>query len=124
MLYEVITSSAIGGLFGVLILIFAAPILASLALEFSAQEYTGVALLGISVVSYISFGSTVKGLIGGLIGLLLATIGQDVISGYPRLVFGSQDLEAGLEMIPVMVGFFGITEVLTKLEKETRNNFV
>jgi len=112
-------SSAIGGLFGVLILIFAAPVLASVALEFSAQEYTGVALLGISVVSYISFGSTVKGLIGGLIGLLLATIGQDVISGYPRLVFGSQDLEAGLEMIPVMVGFFGITEVLTKLEKET-----
>lgn len=112
-------SSAIGGLLGVMILIFAAPVLAAVALEFSAQEYTGVALLGISVVSYISFGSTIKGLIGGLIGLLLATIGQDVISGYPRLVFGSQDLEAGLEMIPVMVGFFGVTEVLTKLEKET-----
>jgi putative tricarboxylic transport membrane protein len=96
---------------------FAAPILAGLALEFSAQEYTGIALLGISIVSYISFGSTIKGLIGAIIGLLLATIGQDVISAYPRFVFGSKDLQAGLEMIPVMVGFFGVTEVLIKLEQ-------
>ena len=109
-------SSALGGLFGVFILIFAAPQLAKLALEFGAQEYTGIALLGISIVSYISFGSTNKGLIGGIIGLLLATIGQDVISAYPRFTFGSKDLQAGLEMIPVMVGFFGVTEVLTKLE--------
>ena len=100
-------SSALGGLFGVAVLVFAAPVLASFALAFSAQEYTGIALLGISIVSYISFGSTVKGLIGGVIGLLLATIGQDVISAYPRFVFGSKDLQAGLEMIPVMVGFFG-----------------
>ncbi|KIX14874.1 tripartite tricarboxylate transporter permease [Dethiosulfatarculus sandiegensis] len=113
-------ASALGGLFGVLILVFAAPVLASLALEFSAQEYTGIALLGISIVSYISFGSTIKGLIGGLIGLLLATVGQDVISAYPRFVFGSKDLQAGLQMIPVMVGFFGVTEVLVKLESETR----
>ncbi len=111
-------SSAIGGLFGVVILIFAAPVLASVALQFSAQEYTGVALLGISIVSYISYGSTAKGLIGGVIGLLLACIGQDVISAYPRFSFGSKDLEAGLEMIPVMVGFFGVTEVLIKLEHE------
>lgn len=111
-------SSALGGLFGVLVLMFAAPVLAGLALEFGAQEYTGVALLGISIVSYISFGSTVKGLIGGVIGLLLATVGQDVITAYPRFVFGSKDLQAGLEMIPVMVGFFGVTEVLAKLEQE------
>ncbi len=113
-------SSALGGLFGVFILMFAAPVLANLALKFSAQEYTGVALLGISIVSYISFGSTIRGLIGGLVGLLLATIGQDVITGYPRFAFGSKNLEAGLEMIPVMVGFFGVTEVLVKLERETK----
>ncbi len=110
-------SSAIGGLFGVLVLVFAAPILANFALQFGPQEYTGVAFLGISIVSYISFGSTLKGLMGGIIGLLLASIGQDVITGYPRFAFGSRDLEAGLEMIPVMVGFFGVTEVLVKLEQ-------
>jgi len=110
-------ASALGGIFGVFILMFAAPILAGLALKFSAQEYTGVALLGISIVSYISFGSTIKGLIGAIIGLLLATIGQDVITAYPRFVFGSKNLQAGLEMIPVMVGFFGVTEVLVKLEQ-------
>lgn len=112
-------ASALGGLFGVLVLVFAAPVLASFALEFGAQEYTGVAFLGISIVSYISFGSTLKGLIGGIIGLLLASIGQDVITGYPRFAFGSKNLEAGLEMIPVMVGFFGVTEVLVKLEQST-----
>jgi putative tricarboxylic transport membrane protein len=110
-------ASAVGGILGVFVLMFAAPILAGLALEFSAQEYTGIALLGISIVSYISFGSTIKGLIGAIIGLLLATIGQDVISAYPRFVFGSKDLQAGLEMIPVMVGFFGVTEILIKLEQ-------
>jgi len=112
-------SSALGGLFGVFVLMFAAPVLANLALEFGAQEYTGVALLGISIVSYISFGSTMKGLIGGIVGLLLAAVGQDVITAYPRFVYGSKDLQAGLQMIPVMVGFFGVTEVLTKLEQET-----
>ena len=115
-------SSALGGLFGVFVLIFAAPILAGLALGFGAQEYTGVALLGISIVSYISFGSTIKGLIGAIIGLLLATIGQDVITAYPRFVFGSKDLQAGLQMIPVMVGFFGVTEVLVKLEQDLKIN--
>jgi putative tricarboxylic transport membrane protein len=113
-------SSALGGLLGVVMLMFAAPVLADVALEFSAQEYTGVAFLGISIVSYISFGSTIKGLIGGVVGLLLATIGQDVISAYPRFVFGSKDLQAGLQMIPVMVGFFGVTEIFTKLERETK----
>lgn len=117
-------SSALGGICGVLILIFAAPILANLALKFSAQEYTGVALLGISIVSYISLGSTIKGLIGGIIGLLLATVGQDVISGYPRFHFGLKNLEGGLEMIPVMVGFFGVTEVFIKLEKGERIHFI
>lgn len=111
-------SSALGGLFGVFVLVFAAPVLAGFALEFGAQEYTGVALLGISIVSYISFGSTIKGLIGGIVGLLLAAIGQDVITAYPRFVFGSKNLQAGLEMIPVMVGFFGVTEVLIKIERE------
>jgi putative tricarboxylic transport membrane protein len=117
-------SSALGGLFGVLVLVFAAPVLAGLALKFGAHEYTGIALLGLSIVSYISFGSTLKGLIGGIIGLLLASIGQDVISGYPRFAFGSKDLEAGLEIIPVMVGFFGVTEVLSKLEQTTEAKVV
>ena len=110
-------ASALGGLFGVAVLVFAAPVLAGFALKFGAQEYTGVAFLGISIVSYISFGSTSKGLIGGLVGLLLASIGQDVITGYPRFAFGSKNLEAGLDMIAVMVGLFGVTEVLTKLEQ-------
>ena len=110
-------SSALGGFFGVLVLVFAAPVLAGFALQFGAQEYTGVAFLGISIVSYISFGSTFKGLMGGIIGLLLASIGQDVITGYPRFAFGSRNLEAGLDMIPVMVGFFGVTEVLVKIEQ-------
>lgn len=111
-------SSALGGIFGILILVFAAPFLAKVALRFSAQEYTAIALLGISIVGYISHDSIIRGLIGGIIGLLLATIGQDIITGYPRFSFGSKSLEGGLEMIPVMVGFFGITEVFIKLQKE------
>jgi len=109
-------SSAIGGVLGVVILMFAAPPLASAALEFSAPEYTGIALMGVTIIGYISFGSTVKGLIGGTIGFLLATIGQDVISAYPRFSFGSRSLEGGLDMIAVLIGLFGLTEILSNLE--------
>jgi putative tricarboxylic transport membrane protein len=117
-------SSSLGGILGVLILMFAAPPLASAALEFSAQEYTGIALMGVTIIGYISFGSTVKGLIGGTIGFLLASIGQDVISGYPRLCFNSRDLQGGLDMIAVLIGLFGLTEILSNLEAQKEIKFV
>jgi putative tricarboxylic transport membrane protein len=117
-------SSAVGGILGVFILMIAAPPLANAALEFSAQEYTGIALMGVTIIGYISFGSTIKGLIGGTIGFLLASIGQEVISGFPRLSFGSRDLQGGLNMIAVLIGLFGLTEILSNLERQKKITLV
>src|SRR5699024_397676 len=85
-------SSTIGGIFSVIVLILVAPQLAEFALRFSAPETFALALFGISIVSSIAGKSMVKGLISGLIGLLIATIGLDPIGGFPRFTFGSMNL--------------------------------
>lgn len=112
-------ASGIGGLFGTVMLIVVAPALALVALSFSAQEYVGLALLGLAIVSYISSESMLRGVVGCTIGLLLATVGQDLVTAYPRFTFGFNELLGGLEMIPVLVGFFGVTEILVQIEAGT-----
>lgn len=111
-------SSFIGGLLSVVALVFFAPLIARWALEFSAQEYFAITLFGISVIAYISTGSMVKGFISALIGLLLATVGADPTTAYPRFTFDSVALLGGLPMVPLIVGVFGFAEVLRMAEKD------
>ncbi len=103
--------SAIGGLFGVTVLIFAAPALAEVALKFSSQEYFWMAILGLTCAVFIGASSPVKGLISLLIGLLIATVGLNNPSGVPRFTFGSTDMLAGIDFIPAMIGLFAVSEV-------------
>ena len=110
------TSSFVGGIISVFVLAFFAPMLAEFALELSAQEYFSICVFGISVIAYISTGSMLKGFISGILGLLLATIGLDPINAYVRLSFNKTELIGGLEVIPLMVGVFGISEVLKMIE--------
>ena len=110
------TASFIGGLFSVFMLAFFAPMLANIALKLSAQEYFAVCVFGLSVIAYISQGSMLKGFISGVLGLLLATVGTDPINAFTRFTFGRTELVSGFEMIPLMVGVFGIAEVLKMVE--------
>ena len=112
-----VVASAIGGFFSVIVLSIAAPLIASVALKFSAEEYVGIALIGLSVIAIISPGSTVKGLIGGVLGLILGTIGLDPISSVPRMVFGKAELLDGIDSIPVMIGVYGIAEMLNQIAR-------
>lgn len=104
--------SAIGGLFGTLVLIFAAPALAEFALNFSSQEYFWMAMLGLTCATFIGAASPVKGMVSLLIGLLVATVGLKNASGVPRFTFGSTDLMAGIDFIPAMIGLFAVSEVM------------
>lgn len=104
--------SALGGLIGVLILITLAPQLARLAVQFSHYEYFWLAVCGLAVSAVVSVGSTFKGVLAAFLGMLIATVGRDVISGTPRLSFGSENLASGIEFIPAMIGLFGLSEVL------------
>lgn len=108
-------SSTIGGFLSVIVLMFAAPAIASVALKFSAEEYVGITLIGLSVIAIISPGSTVKGLISGVFGLVIGIVGIDPITGFPRFIMGKAELLEGIDSIPVMIGMYGLSEMLVQI---------
>lgn len=104
--------SAIGGLFGTLVLIFAAPALAEFAMGFSSQEYFWMALLGLTCAVFMGASNPSRGLLSLFLGLTIGSVGLNNPAGVPRLTFGSTDMLAGIDFIPVMIGIFAISEVL------------
>lgn len=104
--------SAAGGIFGVIVLIVAAPSLAELALNFSSFEYFWLACLGLTCAIFISGGDPVKGFLSLFIGLAIGCIGIDPAAGYPRFTFGNVDLMSGINFIPVMIGVFAVSELM------------
>ncbi|GHC18912.1 tripartite tricarboxylate transporter permease [Aidingimonas halophila] len=108
-----ILSSAIGGLVGTVALIVFTPLLASVALQFSSPEYFALAVLGLTVVASLG-GKLIYGLIGAALGLFIATVGIDPLTGTPRYTFGSLNLAEGVGLIPVIVGLFAISEVMKR----------
>ncbi len=112
--------SAIGGLIGVTLLIFTAPKLAEFALEFGDYEYFWLAIMGLAMSAMVSMGQTAKGLLAAALGMLVSTVGQDPVSNVSRLTFGSVSLSGGLHFIPVMIGLFGLSEVLRNVRSPKR----
>ena len=108
--------STFGGIFSAICLMVFSPLLARVALQFSKPEYFALAVFGISIITSVSSGSVVKGLMGGLIGLLIATIGIDAMSGEVRFDFGTIYLLGGLSFIPVLIGLFAFSQVLLTIE--------
>jgi len=104
--------SCVGGLIGVVLLIFIAPWLALFALRFSNFEYFWLAVFGLSLSAAVSSGSITKGLLSAVLGMLLATVGMDVVSGAERFTFDHTELKGGIGFIPVMIGLFGLSEVI------------
>jgi TctA family transporter len=104
--------STVGGLLGTIVLVTAAPWLADIALDFSSFEYFWLVLLGLTSAVFVSPGRPVKGLVSLMIGLLVATVGFENPAAYPRFTFGSANLMSGLQLIPVMIGMFAVSEVL------------
>lgn len=108
--------SFVGGLVATLALVTVAPVLARFALSFGAPEFAALAVLGLLLVAYSTSGSILKALLGIGIGLALATVGQDPISAVPRFDFGLPSLAAGLDIVAIIMGLFGMSEVLANLE--------
>ena len=110
-------SSVIGGIFSVLVLIVAAPLLSRVAYSFGPPEYFALALFGLSMLATISGESAMKNLIGGAFGVLLATVGMDFTTGVERFTFGMWELSEGIHFIPVMIGLFAGAEFLKQAGK-------
>jgi putative tricarboxylic transport membrane protein len=109
-------SSGIGGTFTALCLAFFAPILAKFALRFSAPEYFALAVFGLSVTITLSGRSPVKGVISGLLGLLIAMIGLDPMGGFQRFTFGFAELTGGISFVPMLIGLFALSEGFRQVE--------
>jgi TctA family transporter len=104
--------SAIGGLFGTIVLILFSPSLAEFALQFSSFEYFWLMVLGLSAAVFVGSGSTLKAAISLLIGLLIACVGMENPAAHPRFTFALPELMSGIELIPMMVGLFAVSELL------------
>lgn len=107
--------SVIGGLFSTIVLIFASFPLAKLAIKFGPPEYFALALFGLSMMISVSGNSILKGLMVGFAGLLVSTIGIDPLLAMPRFTLGNGNLLDGISFIPVMIGMFGLGEVLYQI---------
>lgn len=103
-------ASLIGGLFSLVILIIAAPALAKVAIAFGPAAIFAIVVFALTCIAWVSRGSTVKGLMAGLIGLFLTTIGSDDLTGATRFAFDTDLLAGGLHLIPVLIGLFALAE--------------
>lgn len=112
-----VVSSTFGGIFSVLCLMLAAPLLARAAYNFSPPEYFALTLFGLSMLASIGDGSALKNLIAGGLGILIAMIGVDNLTSVERFTFGSYELYDGIGFVPVMIGVFGISELLVQSQQ-------
>lgn len=106
-----------GGLFSVFVMMTVTPIIANFALQFGPPEYFALTMLGLSVVSGLSGGSVLKGMISCMFGLFLATIGTDGITGMERFTFNTTILLGGISFVTAMVGLLAVSEIFIEAEE-------
>lgn len=112
--------SFIGGTVSIIGLSFIGPAVAHAALKFGPPEYFALMVLGMTLVVGLMGKSVMRGLISALIGLNLAFIGMDPVSGTVRFTFGITHLSSGLDFVPIVMGLFGISDILLSLESNVR----
>ena len=110
-------SSFIGTIFGMLIFLLCTPLLAKLALQFTSPEFFWLAIFGILICgSLASPDLPIKGWIAGLLGILMAMVGQEDIHGWERLTFGNANLLTGIPFVPMTIAFFGIPQIVKSMK--------
>ncbi|WP_414834059.1 tripartite tricarboxylate transporter permease [Afifella sp. YEN Y35] len=108
-----LVASLIGGVFSVCVLLFVAPPLSRLALLFGPQEYVYLTIFGMISILGVSGGNPTKAFISAALGLLLATVGFDLFTGYPRLTFGQDELFEGVPLLPALIGIFSVSQAIS-----------
>jgi putative tricarboxylic transport membrane protein len=106
-----------GSLFG---LVFMAPMLADYCLRFGPPEYFGLMIFGLTALLYLAQGSMGKALMMMLLGLMLSSVGLDPVLGDPRFTYGVLALRDGLGLVQIVIGLFGVSEILVTLESGVR----
>jgi putative tricarboxylic transport membrane protein len=112
-----IWASFFGGILGGIFLVAATGPLAAFALKFGPWEYFSLFVLALSMVAGLVEASLLKGLIAGMLGLVVTVLGNDPMMGVPRLTFGIPMLEGGVEFLPVLIGVFAFAQIMKDVEK-------
>ncbi|MDJ0896654.1 MAG: tripartite tricarboxylate transporter permease [Alphaproteobacteria bacterium] len=113
-------SSFFGGIVSAVILVTLAPQVARVGLEFGPVDYFSLVLFALTVTASLSGENLTKGIIAGLLGLLVATIGEDEINGVARFNFGTEALKQGFSFLPVLVGLFAFSQLLGDVQDRER----
>ena len=116
--------SFIAGTFSIIVLMLVAPPLAEIALKFGPPEYFSLMILGLTLLTFLSSGPMCKALLMAGVGLFLGTIGLDNLTGSSRFTFDIVTLTDGVGLVPVVMGLFGIGEVLSNLEVEIKQEML
>jgi putative tricarboxylic transport membrane protein len=112
-------ASIIGTLFGIGCLAFLTPLLTELALKFTSAEFFLIGLFGVLISGALTGGDiALKGWVAGIFGLAIGMVGSDELTAWQRMTFGSPELFGGIPFIPIMIGFFGIPQVIEALADE------
>jgi putative tricarboxylic transport membrane protein len=112
--------SFIGGTLSIVGLMLAAPPLARIALRFGPPEYFSLMVLGLTILSYLSGGSMLKSMMMATLGIILGSVGVDTVSGMSRFTFQIPELLDGIGIIPVVMGLFGISEIILNVERSLK----
>ena len=113
-------ASVAGGIISGVALLFVAPQVAKFALKFGPPEFFALTLFGLTVIAGVSGKSMSKGMLMATLGMLLATVGQDSVTGVQRFIFNNNYLLTGIGIIPALIGLFAISEVLNQVEKRSK----
>lgn len=111
-------ASFCGGLLSCISLYFFAPPLAQLAMQFKSPEYFWLSLFGLTIIAGVSSSSLLKGLMSGVLGLLISTVGMDPMEGVPRFMFGQSALYNGVDVTCALIGLFSMSQILILAEKK------
>ncbi|MDE7370664.1 MAG: tripartite tricarboxylate transporter permease, partial [Desulfovibrio sp.] len=115
-LFTALISSVFGGLFGVSALIFLSLPLAAISMQFGAPEQFWLCVFALTIIASLSSGNVLKGILGALLGLVLACVGMDPITGHPRFTFNTMELMGGISVVPALIGLFAIPQALLLLK--------
>jgi putative tricarboxylic transport membrane protein len=113
-------SSFFGGILGAVLLVILAPPLARIGLEFGPWDYFSLTMFALTITASLSGEALIKGLIAGVLGLFVATIGEDGINGIPRFTFGNDALLTGFSFLPVLVGLFAFSQLMSDVRDPDR----
>ncbi len=113
-------SSFFGGMISALFLMALAPRLAQIGLEFGPWDYFSLVLFALTITASLAGKNLLKGLIAGLVGLLITAMGEDETSGVARFTFGIDDLRQGFDFLPVLVGLFAFSQLLSDIKDSTK----